>query len=97
MSDLHDVPVLVENTKQGASSDELSHDGELAGILQTSSQHFDNIGAVKTPWVRYIDYSAIITSPPSPKIETSLQNISTSDFMNLAWVRYLFTATVFSL
>ena len=25
---------------------------------------------------------------------TSRQNISTSDFMNLAWVRYLFTATV---
>ena len=97
MSDLHDVPVLMENTKQGASSDELSHDGELAGILQTSSQHFDNVGTVKTPWARDINYSVTITSPLLPKIETSLQNISTSDFMNLAWVLYLFTATVFSL
>ena len=33
LSDIHDVPVLMENTKQGSSPDELSHDGELAGIL----------------------------------------------------------------
>ena len=52
LSDVHDVSVLVEDTKQRASSNELRHNGKLTGVLETRPQHFDYIRTVETPWIR---------------------------------------------